>query len=305
MNISEWLRDKRENRQPPLGKTELGLATGITQSGISRLESGDVLPTLETIVKIAQVLNEDENSVFEAITNGSKIALPNLRNIRPFPSLSDLEKLNHVAKKDVKQACTIISGLHNSAAIGIPSGSEQPGLVFFELNEEQVYPYVMNYPIAKGKFEYPDFIDSSAILELLTQDAVVTHEDLMVFVRAILLQRKTVKQTLKEVNLIHKIEYSNPFNDSIGNMKLNTLLEIDEMGNQQGKVFLLGWRAVEYENYRSKLEKDSQRFDPEKLGHLLIILSRWLATLRANPNWLAELRKDLDNILLSTEKSAL
>ncbi len=48
-----------------ISQEQLAMRTGVTQSHISRIESGNFNPTLDTIAKIAEALGKSLTSLFE------------------------------------------------------------------------------------------------------------------------------------------------------------------------------------------------------------------------------------------------
>lgn len=49
------LRDFRESKEPPITQVEMGKMIGVTDSCVSRYESGDTTPSPEKIVRIETI----------------------------------------------------------------------------------------------------------------------------------------------------------------------------------------------------------------------------------------------------------
>lgn len=54
MDFSEKLRNLRDNLEPKPSQTEVGLATGIEQRKMSRLENGRTEPNLQDIISLCK-----------------------------------------------------------------------------------------------------------------------------------------------------------------------------------------------------------------------------------------------------------
>ena len=116
-NIGQRIRQLRESRG--MTQSQLQARSRVSRSYLSRIESGQMTPSLGTLEKISEALSVGLNRFFVPESNGETLLEdPFIQGLRPFLRQLDWEQWQSILKR-----LAAISDHVGSAAIAHPSGN--------------------------------------------------------------------------------------------------------------------------------------------------------------------------------------
>ena len=259
MKISEWLHEQRVNQSPKIDMLDLAKRAGLSQSAISRIESGDTIPTLESVIRINQVLNGNISELYFSLTKRQLLSVNELKNYHNrYPGVRDIEWIDDIARKEFNKLCILCSNLLNELNENLPIDTANRLNFDNKFTPEQIKFLFVSSPLFDISMRYPNFIDEREIKEAIIQNGIIIHQDFTTYIRSRIRKSENAKASSHLEPLFQKIYYGTPINEDLGKLKFDTLLELDEALAEQGEIFLMGWKIVEFEYRRSLIENDEK-----------------------------------------------
>ncbi len=280
--MNEWLQKLRKEK----GLTIMELIEDIpvSESSVSRIETSESSPLLETSVFLAAKLRVPEDQLYQMMT-GQMVKIPAHEISHPkeaildIPSLEDL--LDHVYE-NLETAKQVIADLLNEIYARRltswnyygenppPQKLYSPNFVELHLTDPEMHYAGIVYPQNRISLNYIRF--------LLEKGSVITRDDFITFLFT--WNEESGKKVLTQYEL-DRLPRLTPLSytcSGIGGMKLHRLVEIDQKLGGQGEIFLLGWRACLFEIWEAQFEDGEPPFASfyRRIGKLLIHIYRML-----------------------------
>src|SRR6202165_5006776 len=135
-NIGQRIRQLRESRAMP--QSQLQSRSKVSRSYLSRIESGQMTPSLGTLEKISEALGVGLNRFFVPATNGgAPLGDPLIQGLRPFLRQLDWEQWQSILKR-----LAAISD-HVSSGNGIVRPLAPPQVARMEQLTRRIHPAAM------------------------------------------------------------------------------------------------------------------------------------------------------------------
>src|SRR5246127_4158352 len=127
-NIGQRIRQLRESR--PMAQSQLQSKSKVSRSYLSRIESGQMTPSLGTLEKISEALNVGLNRFFIPESDGEALLEdPFIQGLRPFLQQLDWEQWQSILKRLQAISDHVGAAPANLRPIGNPSRLPQPAAV--------------------------------------------------------------------------------------------------------------------------------------------------------------------------------
>jgi transcriptional regulator with XRE-family HTH domain len=125
-NIGQRIRQLRESRS--MTQSQLQSRSKVSRSYLSRIESGQMTPSLGTLEKISEALNVGLNRFFIPESDGEALLEdPFIQGLRPFLRQLDWEQWQSILKRLQAISDHVHAGPTNLRPIGNPARLPQPG----------------------------------------------------------------------------------------------------------------------------------------------------------------------------------
>ena len=314
MNFGKWIKQQREFSK--LDGYRLAYKSGLTQSTISRIENEKIEPSLETAYQLASVFNFTGRQIYYILTvdenydsglevraffqnNDSKTPdkfiqpekKREISGVFEFPTIADLENIKGLSKQNLPLLEHTFSEVIKKLNEKLLNGDAK---VTKEILNTVYHPKIFfsNLPLSTSYLDYPKHENEHVFQEILAQNGAVTIDD---FYNLFEIKYKSLKSGGLDFNaktLIERLESMSSTKDFLDKIKISTVFRWDQILNCNGVLFELGWNSIEYETTKTKEENNTFQIDPEKISYSFLILSRWLAFLNIQENWLVELRNN-------------
>lgn len=280
MNIGEWLLQIRRERK--LDLRALAAQTGLDIGTISKIENGRTQATLGTIVR-AGVGMDVTASGFIQDWQGMPFSLVN-GPAETVPTLGDVEAVFTCARMSRETICVwMANALNNIASL--------QGEAITPFAPEEIEKFLFGPMWLRCEVQYPAEMAAEGILDILRQDGVVIMSDIAAYLR----KCKSTKQFSSErLDALLKI--------SLGRIKMNDILILDQELEQGGKIVALYWHAYLFHEgvlrslaYPSNSSVSRGAISTEqqvRLALMFITICRWLQHIRKNDtSWIRDLRR--------------
>ena len=124
-NIGQRIRQLRESRG--MTQSQLQSRSKVSRSYLSRIESGQMTPSLGTLEKISEALNVGLNRFFVPESDGEALLEdPFIQGLRPFLRQLDWEQWQSILKRLQAISDHVTAGPINLRPIGNPARLQQP-----------------------------------------------------------------------------------------------------------------------------------------------------------------------------------
>ena len=283
MNIGKWLLQMRHERN--LDLRALAALTGLDIGTISKIENGRTQATLGTIVRsgvgmdvTATEFIQDWQGVPFSLVDGGYVS-----GEKTAPTLRDVEAVITCARMSKVTICDWLANALNSIA-------SLQGEAIPPLAPEEIEKFLFGPLWLYCEVQYPAEMAAEDILDILKQDGVVIMSDIAAYLR----KCKSTKQLSSErIDALLKI--------SLGRIKMNDILILDQEFEQGGKIVAMYWHAyLFHEGVLRSLAYPSNSTDSwgsisteqkVRLALMFITICRWLQHVRKNDtSWIRDLR---------------
>lgn len=292
MNLGEWINLRR--RRNGIDMRQFGETVGMNHSSISRIEAGETIPTLETTVKIVRALGSNEFELLQGLGETEIEPIPDQDG--RYITLRDIEKFERLIEVMPETAYLLFSNLVNIVAEN-HWGMKGVDNDMVRLSPENVKRLFATSPLFIHSTVYPTFMSRQSIQDILFENGAVLPEDFLEYLQ--LLERTTENSSSnsREKQLLYKINYSSPFKDSLGKIKFNVLLEVDDVFSDRHKIFLLSWRSALFEIFQSQRTEQMFHVSEKIVARSLVIINRWLTGPQVNPDLIQQFRMEMEKAL--------
>jgi transcriptional regulator with XRE-family HTH domain len=295
--MNEWLKKLRKEK----GLTIMELIEDIpvSESSVSRIETSESSPLLETSVFLATRLRAPEDQLYQMMT-GQVVRIPDYEISHPNEAILDFQSLENLLdqiNENLEIAKNVITDLLNEIYIRqIRSlsyyGENPPPQKVFAPNYVDLLLYALE--MQSGAIDYPqNRMSLDYILFLLEKGSVITRDDFITYLFTRNEESGKKVLTQYELDRLPRLTPLSYTRSGIGGMKLHRLVQIDQKLGGQGEIFLLGWRACLFEIWESQFENVEKSFAPfyPRIGKLLIHIYRMLGADRGYKQNLTEVIK--------------
>ena len=277
MNIHQWYKYHLD-----LNKTNsnrISKIIDINQSTLNRIENGEIIPTLNSIIDIADYFNVNESDFLMDIGKRSIKRSPN-----EFSATNDLkyDDLNYfvalLGEKPIKANLVFAELLNQLIEIGNNKLNSKLRKSLFD--EQQIMILLGNEDIFGCLLRYPSSISKTNILTTLYSNGIIIQDDFLTYLKIRTTVLGKYPYNSREFQLLKKVNHSEPVKQSIGNIRIDLLLELNDFFSENNEIFSLAWRSAYFEKYLAKnsgmvSHKNNAIFN-------LILLNRWFSSIEQN-----------------------
>lgn len=307
MHFGEWIRQLRAEKN--LDLQALAKKAGLNASSISRIENQALNPTIETTVQLLQALNAAPLDLYLVLNDKNRDSLARVKQrplINNAPTREDVIAFEKFTEEYSKYALVFLAKWLNKVYEIYRPHRNIWGDGFFRA--EDIEKLLHNSPIYIAEVDYPIEIKTEAIREIYRQEGVIVRQDAYIYLQHKRNLRHSPSPSPRiSVPLLNKLRYPLQYS-SFQRVKLLDLLFLDKFYKEEGALFTIYLRAIEFEfmvnprqhiwrsqpaEYRHRLAnwRSVQKF---KAGYNLLMLHRWMKYLEIDaPNWLQNLRNKM------------
>lgn len=301
MKIAPWLRALRLEHNWNLDA--LATRAGVDTATVSRIESGQSQPTLETVIRLTTALGCEPGVVQGDLLGqpAGRRAEPDLtspsRAACPYLTLADVDAFVAWLRRDRWAAKQLLANLAYEAETR--ARNQGPSAVSLIPPDLDRLAYAS--PLFRFEVQYPRNLAAGEILEVGRAGGVLTPADIGQYLRA---AREEKGLTLSGLGRQTGISASTLSRFEMGvtdRAKLDDVLRLDKTLRASGAILELFWRSAEFvarAGNEGRLAEEAWADHERALANVLVVTARWLqATGATKPTWLKSLRRSLPPVV--------